>query len=484
MAVELRWRSHARAVRACAEAAAPPIAEQPGTVPGDYNGRTRTIGLASMGLLLDLGYFLYALIASPWLIARYRSAGGRLGLRSRLGYALGVRSRDSIWLHGSSAGEIGLLEPLVELLERDMPDTALVVTAYSATGFAAACRAFPRHRVIFFPIDFSFVVRRVLRHLDPRLVVIVEAELWPNFLLAANRSGVPVIVINGRMSEKSFRLYSRTRLIPLLLRQLPLIAVQSEEHAGRLRRLGVEAGRVHVTGNMKYDTAAPLPAECRDMLREAFGYGPGQLVVIGGSLHEGEEEALLDAHSKLPSRAHIALILVPRYPRDAPRVVALAAARGYQAVLKSEIDAAGLAPPAGAVLVVNTIGELKTLYAAADVAFVGGSLHYRASNKGGHNLMEPAVLGLPVLFGPYNLSFKEIAAALVDAGGGTLVRNAAELGTTLATLVADTDRRRAMGDAARRVVLDGRGAAAKNYTLIQALLRSGVTGPHTAPSRQ
>jgi 3-deoxy-D-manno-octulosonic-acid transferase len=437
-----------------------------------------------MGLLLDFGYLVYALLASPWLIARYRSAGGRLGLKSRLGYALGARGRRTIWLHGSSAGEIGLLKPLVELFERDMPEATLVVSAYSATGFAAARKMFACHRVIYFPFDFSFVVRRVLRHLDPRLIVIVEAELWPNFLRTADLLSVPVIVINGRMSDRSFRLHARTRLIPLLLRQLPLIAVQAEEHAERLRRLGVDARRVHVTGNMKYDTAKPGTAAQRDALRSAFGYSADQVVVIGGSLHVGEEVALLDAHAQLPARHGIAMILVPRYPQDAPRIMALVRARGYAAVCKTELDAPGVPLPAGALLVVDTVGELNALYAAADLAFVGGSLYYRGSNKGGHNLMEPAVLGLPVLFGPFNFSFKSIARALLDAGGGALVHDAAELGSTLAALVLDADRRHAMGDAARRVVLEGQGAAAKNYALIQALLRSGVATPHNASFRQ
>src|SRR5690606_25682759 len=162
-----------------------------------------------------------------------------------------------------------LLQPLVALLERDRPEATLLISTYTVTGYSAAVRAYPRHRVILFPFDFSFVVRRFLRHFAPRLVVIVESEFWPNFLLATARRGVPVVVFNGKMSEKSYRAYARLRVVPKVLRTLSLVAVQSLEHAERLRALGVPPERVHVTGNMKYDLARSQPgAGERDELRQ------------------------------------------------------------------------------------------------------------------------------------------------------------------------------------------------------------------------
>jgi 3-deoxy-D-manno-octulosonic-acid transferase len=278
--------------------------------------------------------------------------------------------------------------------------------------------------------------------------------------------------VNGKMSAKSHRLHARTRLVPRVLKDLTLIAVQTEEHAARLRSLGVARDRIRVTGNMKYDLAgvAADPRLGRE-LRQRLAYAPGDVVVIGGSLHEQEDEALLDAHAAAQRvNAATALILVPRYPADAARVVEHVHARGLVAVRKTDIDSGAAPPGRGGVLVVDTVGELGQLYGAADVAFVGGSLFYRGSNKGGHNLMEPAILGVPVLFGPYNFSFKETVEDLLAADAGVRVHTPSELAAALASLVGDGERRKALGSRAARVVREGQGAAARNYELLIGLL--------------
>src|SRR5690606_30354981 len=303
-------------------------------------------------------------------------------------------------------------------------------------------------------------------------VVIVETSFWPNFLLRVRRRGVPVAGLNGKVSEKSYRAYKRTGIVPRVLRGLPVIAVQSEEHAQRLRRLGVRNEKIHVTGNMKYDLArAPGGDDERRALRERLGYAPTDVVVIGGSLHSGEHEALLAAFDAPPPDGGAAPVLVPRYPSDAASVAQQVEARGRIAVAKTQVDRGTAAPPGrGGVLVVDTVGELGSLYGAADIAFVGGSLFFRGSNKGGHNLMEPAVLGIPVLFGPYNFSFKETVEDLLASDAGILVRDAAELERALTRLVADERRRRSLGERGRRVVLDGQGATQRNYTLLNRVL--------------
>ena len=219
------------------------------------------LGLAKrlVVILLDLGYFLAAIAALPWIICRLVLHGDQRGFLQRFGAGLDEGLRGSIWLHGSSAGEISLLKPLVQLLEQDFPDTPLLISAYSSTGHATASKLFPKHRVIFFPYDFSVIVFRFLRHFNPILVVIMESEFWPNFLLASQSLGVPVAVLNGKMSPKSYRLHDWTRFISLILQNVPLIAVQTEDHKKRLQRLGMPEHRVHVTGNMKYDLAQSLP---------------------------------------------------------------------------------------------------------------------------------------------------------------------------------------------------------------------------------
>ena len=429
-----------------------------------------------MGRLLNLAYLVATALALPWLVYRLFVRGDRHGLLTRFGWGLGPGLKNSIWLHGASAGEISLLKPLVDLLEKDMPATPLVVSAYSSTGLAAARRAYPQHRVIFFPFDLTFIVSRCLTLFDPRLIVIVESDFWPNFLSAAQRLEIPVAVVNGKMSLKSYRRNARTRLVPMLLRRVALLAVQTHEHAERLRQLGVPEARLRVTGNMKYDLAQPVtPSEQAREIRGALGYGSEDVVIIGGSVHEREDEVLLDAYLNRSHHGHRgALIIVPRYPRDTGRVAQAVQARGQLAVLKTAVNRGERAAPGpDGVLVVDTVGELRTLYAAADIAFVGGSLFYRGSNKGGHNLMEPAILGLPTLFGPYNFSFRETVKELLRADAGFEVRDGPELEAALISLVGDRQRRQEVGGRARDVVLRGQGATQRNYELLIQLLGQG-----------
>ena len=426
-----------------------------------------------MSVLLDLIYLLAALIASPWVVYRLFVRGDRRSLAARFGAGLGDAVHGSIWLHGSSAGEIALLVPLVDRLERSGVTNPIVISAYSATGYSAARKAFPGRRVIFFPFDLSFIVRRIFNRLDPRLIVIVEAEFWPNFLRQAARRSIPVAIINGKMSDKSFRFHARTRLVPALLRGLELVAVQTDVYESRLLALGFPRERLRVTGNMKYDLAgAPEQAQDVRELRARFGYEDDDVVIIGGSVHDREDEALIVAFEKLVAkRASAGLVLVPRYPRDAARIEQLAAARGLTAVRKTAVDqGSAAAPGTEGIFIVDTVGELRALYGIADIAFVGGSLFFRGSNRGGHNLMEPAVLGLPVVFGPYNFSFADTARELVTSGGGFEVGNVDALVDVLQRLLDEAALRDDAGRRARDVVVQGRGATQRNFDLLMPLV--------------
>jgi 3-deoxy-D-manno-octulosonic-acid transferase len=428
-----------------------------------------------MGLLLNFAYLIAAVLLSPWLLYRTLLRGDWRGFATRFGWALGGTERGSIWLHGASAGEIALLKPLVSLLERDMPTVPLVISAYSSTGLSAAKNTFPRHRVTFFPFDLTFVVSRFLSRLDPCLIVIVESDFWPNFLSIALARKIPVAVINGKISARSARRNARARFLPHLLRQLPLLAVQTTEHAERMRQLGVATSRLRVTGNMKYDSIdSDIKSEEARQVRSSLGYADDDVVIIGGSLHEREDQVLLDSFLNLkPGVSRRALIMVPRYPRNTRRLEQAVSARDQLAVRKTLVDAGQCTPPGSSgVLIVDTVGELRTLYAVADIAFVGGSLFFRGSNKGGHNLMEPAILALPVIFGPYHSSFKDTVAELLEADAGVEVNDGAGLVAALDDLVDDEQRRKAVGRRAREVVLDGQGATLRNYELLKPLLCS------------
>jgi 3-deoxy-D-manno-octulosonic-acid transferase len=426
-----------------------------------------------MRFLLDFVYLIACILFSPWLVYRLCTAGRRdFALR------FGVGLRDSlpscIWLHGSSAGEVTVLRPLVAMLERDHPGTPLVISAFTATGLATARKLYARHRVVPLPVDLSFVVARYLRTLNPRLLVVAESEFWPNLIGCAHARGIPVALVNGKMSAKSFRVHARTRLVARVLESFAVLAVQTQEHAERFGALGVESARLHVTGNMKYDLASPSgDGAGAAKLRVSLGYAQSDVVIIGGSLHEGEDEALLDAYAAARERvAETALVIVPRYPADAEVVERRARERGFAVTRKTAVDAsAAEAPGRRGVLVVDTVGELSRMYAVADLAFVGGSLFFRGANKGGHNLMEPAILGVPVLFGPYNFSFKETVEDLLAADAGKLVRDAGELRAAIVSLVANREARRTLGQRARRVIEAGKGATARNYALLADFAR-------------
>lgn len=426
-----------------------------------------------MRFLLDCVYLVACIVLSPWLAYRLCTAGRRDFAR-RFGFDLGSGFSSSVWLHGSSAGEVAVLKPLVAAFEKDHPGTPLVISAFTAMGLTTARKLYPAHHVVPLPVDFSFVVARFLRRFNPRLLVVAESELWPNLLRVAARRGVPAALVNGKMSAKSFRMHRRTRLVPRVLGEFAVLAVQTQEHAERFRALGVAGSSLHVTGNMKYDLAPPSEsAGYGASLRASLGYAATDVVVIGGSLHAGEDEALLDAFAAArATAADAALVIVPRYPADADAVLQRARARGFAVACKTAVDANTVpAPGRDGVLIVDTVGELGRLYAIADLAFVGGSLFFRGANKGGHNLMEPAIFGVPIVFGPYNFSFKETVDDLLAADAGRLVRDAVELKAVVVELVADRDARRALGLRAQRVVDAGRGATRRNYALLSQLLR-------------
>lgn len=426
-----------------------------------------------MGLILDFGYLLGVLAAMPWFLYRITVRGDWRSIPRRLGFGQPPPARGSIWLHGSSAGEISLLRPLIRRLSAEYPAAPIVISAYSSTGFAAAKKNYPDARIIFFPLDLSFVVRRFLRRYDPRLVVIVESDFWPNFLRATHARAVPVTVINGKMSDRSFRIHARTRLVPRLLRRMPLIAVQGDAHASRFIRLGVPAQRVAVTGNMKYDLSASEGSSSAE-LRRALNYTPQDVVIIGGSLRDGENGVMAECYRSLvQGHLRLGLILVPRYPTEVPRIQTDLEAEAMKVVRKSEVDAGRAdAPGCGGVLLVDTVGELRALYGVADIAYVGGSLFARGSNKGGHNVIEPAILGVPVLFGPHHFSFRDTVDDLLAADAGFQVGNAGELHEALEQLLANEGLRRRIGHAAREAILRRQGATERNYALLATHLEA------------
>ena len=424
-------------------------------------------------LILDIAYLLAFILLSPlWLLLLLIKPAFRAGIRDRFApRSSGEPSQAAVWLHGSSAGEIDLLRPLVARIEEQYPDIGIVVSAFAVSGYTFARKTFPDHRVIYFPVDLSFVIRRFLRAVNPVLIVVVESEFWPNFFAVAEKSRIPLCILNGKMSAKSFRSHRITRLIPWALRKATLFAVQTNDHAERLRGLGVPADSIHVTGNMKYDLSdAANGTEERRKLRSHYGLEDDMPVWIGGSIHRGEDEALAWAQNRLVESGYESqLVIVPRYPAETDVMVNVFRAHGLTAVRKTELgDNPGTVfGDARSVLLVDTMGDLKRYYAMSDVAYVGGSLHYRGSNKGGHNLMEPAILGIAPMFGPFNFSVQETVRALLEGDAGLQVGDQEEIYQALKRFLDNPGAAAETGARARQVILSNRGATDLNFALIE-----------------
>ena len=325
----------------------------------------------------------------------------------------------------------------------------------------------------YFPLDYGWAVRRTLRRVRPAAVVLLELELWPNFLIACGGLGIPVLVANGRVSARSFPRYRRLgALARSLFRAVTAIAAQDQEYARRFEALGVSGERIEVLGNLKYD-GEPRPSDPAETLARlgwAGGEGlPPPPVLVAGCTHPGEEEALLESWATLRSdHPALRLVLAPRHIERASEVVALAGSRAGAGNVRtwSEAQGRGAAPPAAPILVVDRIGELDRFYRIADVAFVGGSLIPR----GGHNLLEPSRLGRPILFGPWVENFREIADHLLARGAAVQILDAAGLSAEIRRLLADRAAREDLGTRALAAARELGGASARHAAWIRRIL--------------
>ena len=372
----------------------------------------------------------------------------------------------SLWVHAVSVGEVNAAEPLIKALRRDYPNAPLVITTVTPTGTARVHQLFGDSVFhVYLPYDLPFSVNRFLKRIRPRLALIVETEIWPNLYFACRRRGIPLMIVNARLSERSMRGYKPLRsLARSALRCVQLIAAQSRTDAARYRLLGADPEQVLVTGNMKFDMPIPQDAVAAGAaMREHWG--PRRPVWMAASTHEGEELAVLEAHLKVLKRFPDALlVLAPRHPERFRLVENAVRSLGFTVATRS-VD--GVPLPVHQVCVIDAMGQLMPFFAATDVAFVGGSL----VPIGGHNVLEPAALSVPVLVGPYTFNFEEITDSLIEQGGAERVPDADQLGPDVLQLLLDGGKREQMGQAAQRVFERERGAVQRIMQLIDTLLQ-------------
>jgi 3-deoxy-D-manno-octulosonic-acid transferase len=439
-----------------------------------------------------LSYFLYSVVLATamlvslpwWLFQILRHGKYRTGFAERIG-RVPARLREPsdasvIWVHAVSVGEVLAVSGLVEAMRRNFPQRRVLVSTTTDTGQQLARKRFGEANVFYFPLDFAFAIRPYLQALRPELVVLAETEFWPNFLRLVHASGARIAVVNGRISDRSLPNYRRFQwALRRMLAHVDMFLTQTDEDAERLRSIGAEPARIRVTGNLKFDVAVPTPAPIVETLRRSLtsdGAGP---VLVCGSTVEGEEEILLEAFETVRSvHPRAVMILAPRHPERFEEVAALLDQSGVPFKRRTQWSGETLA---GGVLLVDSIGELSSLYALADVAFVGGSLVPR----GGHNIIEPALHGAAIVVGKHTENFRDIVA-LFRSRDAVRVVSPSEFTPVLIQLLADDSKRGALGRRAAETVRSQTGATERTLAALQTLLvqrdqnsRAAMQAAHT-----
>jgi 3-deoxy-D-manno-octulosonic-acid transferase len=421
--------------------------------------------LLALGLLVSLPY---------WLLESWRHGKYRQGLGERFG---GVPqrlaadpSRRAIWVHAVSVGEVQAVGRLVAELGRRFPQYRVVISTTTDAGQKLARAHFGEKNVFYFPLDFEFAVRPYLRRLRPALVVVAETEFWPNFLRLARQSGARIAIVNARISDRSLPGYRRWRgILTRLLRPIDLFLAQTAEDARRLAEIGAPAERIRVSGNLKFDVAMPAPQPIVVRLRAALEHGSAGPVLVCGSTVEEEEALLLRAFENvLASHPGAVMILAPRHPERFDDVARLLERLGIRFWRRSLWCGETLA---GGVLLVDSIGELASLYALGDMAFVGGSLVPR----GGHNILEPAQHGIAIVVGNHTENFRDVMR-LFQSRSAVRVVGPAELPLALMDLASNPSERQLLGRRAAETLHSQKGATQRTQEALEGLLERSSTG--------
>lgn len=437
-----------------------------------------------MILAYNLLWIMGMVLAFPWVaIAIITSRKRRKTVLQRLGLvaASGLRNLKSsdvglqpLWVHALSVGEVLSAVSLARGLKLKHPGRPVVFSASTLTGFETAFRLLRNDldAVFFFPYDLIFSVRSVINRIRPALVVIVETDIWPNFLCEMKRLLIPVILVNARLSDRSYSGYRRfSRWTSPLFRCFSFVCAQSGEDFRRLTDLGLSADKVAITGNLKYDAPPDLVSEDEVLyLRRILSGISRRKCLLAGSTHPGEETILLEAYSRLSAQIPtLCLILAPRNVDRASEIFLLAVSHGLTAELLTRMEGSP-APDPPDVIVVNTIGHLKALYAFSDVAFVGGSL----IDFGGHNPLEPAAFAKPILFGPHTRDVAESCKRLQASEGARMVHNTDELVQEALALLKSPERSLTMGNNALQVFQENQGVLEKNLNIIGRFIQDDI----------
>ncbi len=436
------------------------------------------------GYLLNGVYLgLLVLLAPSFVWSALRKGKYRAGWAAKLWGRVPHRPgpQPCVWLHAVSVGEVQLLATLIAALQREHPHWQYVISTTTRTGFALAKEKFPSHLVCYAPLDFTWSTAAAFRRLRPDLLVLTELELWPNLIRTAVRRGTPVAVVNGRLSEKSFRGYRRIRpLVARMLRSINLLAVQTPQYADRFLNLGADPATVHITGSLKFDGAHSDRRNPRtESLAALAGIGGQEVVFLAGSTQRPEEALALAAFAQLaPAYPQLRLILVPRHPERFDEVAQLLDASGLPWQRRSALARHPLDPPDARILLVDTVGELAAWWGTATIGFVGGSL----GSRGGQNMIEPAAYGVAVCFGPHTQNFRDVVQALLAGDAAKVVCDETELREFVRHGLDDPQAAAAQGQRAAQLVAASRGATLRTVEGLSRLMAAAAEGRTYRPA--
>ena len=416
----------------------------------------------TLGFTAALPYFLFqALLHRKYFFSFWE----RFGVVPE---AISLGQKGGIWIHAVSVGEVMAVLPLIQAVQARWPGRRLVISTATLTGQTLARKKLAAEiGVLYFPLDWRFTVRKSLDAVRPSLVLIAETEIWPNFLRECGARSIPVLLVNGRLSDRSVGRYRKIKpFMRRVLRDISFCCMQTELDRERLLSLGMDPAKVEVAGNLKYEIAAPSSIEGRtEDYRQLLGLSPNRFVVVAGSTMKDEEPLVLAAFESLRAACSDAvLVLAPRHPERFREAEKLLSDRSIAYVKRSALNT-GTNGSGRHVVLLDSMGELATLYAIASVVFVGGSL----VPTGGHNILEPALFRKPILFGPSMSNFREMAEDFLQQQAAVQVRDSAELGSELVRMFRDAEFRQRVGDRGHAILMANRGAADRIVERIESI---------------
>lgn len=420
-----------------------------------------------MSIIYNILFALFSFFYLPYLFIRGK---WHSQFKTRLGcfpssWNKELKGEKCIWIHAVSVGEVLVVVDLIKRIKSTFPEYKIVCSTVTETGNAVACKQLDSScLVIYAPLDFSWIVRKFIAIIKPSIYISTETEIWPNLYTALYRIGIPIFQINGRISDKSFKGYLRIRpLTKHVLSCVKLFYMQSPADADRIRRLGAEDEKVHVVGNLKFDTVP----NSSNVEKADLGFQASEDLLIGGSTHPGEEEILIDVYKRVAVEfSNVRLVLAPRHVDRVNEVSRLIEEKGYKVVRLSQINQEQGSDP-GAIIVVDTIGQLRSLYSLAKIVFIGKSL----TVGGGQNMIESAYFGKPTITGPMTQNFKDVVSIFKKSDALIEVQNKEQLFDEILGLLKDPGRAQRIGDAARQAVLKQQGATAQTVDAISGLLK-------------